>query len=140
VKENHKCYVLDTSAIFCLKDNEEGAEQVETILEEAREKHCTVIVSFMALMEYLYISLIRYGEETARQSYLHLTLLPVTIVESDEETRLLASEFKAGCNVSVADAWIAAASAKNNAILVHKDPEYEALNNKLQCIALPYKK
>lgn len=138
VKKN-KAYVLDTSAIFCLKDNEDGALKVEEILEEANREACEVYLSFMSLMEYLYIALIRYGEDLARKAYLELSLLPIKIIESNEEIRLIAAEFKANYNISVADAWIAATAANEGAILVHKDPEYESLHNLVKCQCLPYK-
>lgn len=137
--ERNKTYVLDTSAIFCLKDDEEGASRIEKILEEARIGDCQVGVSFMSLMEYLYITLIRYGEDLARKAYLELTLLPLKIIESNEELRLAAAEFKANYNLSVADAWIAATAKIEAAILVHKDPEFEAVNHSIKCLALPYK-
>jgi predicted nucleic acid-binding protein len=41
--------------------------------------------------------------------------------------------------LSVADAWIAATALSLGAILVHKDPEYEPLKNKIRQQILPYK-
>ena len=134
-----KFYVLDTSAVFSLKDDEAGADKIEDILEKAKNKHAKVFVSFMTLMEYLYICFIRYGEELARRAYLELTLLPIEIMESDEDLRLIAAELKANHNVSVADAWIAATAKKVNAVLVHKDREFEAVSHSVKCLALPYK-
>lgn len=137
--ESSKSYVLDTSALFCLKDDEAGAARVEEILEKAKNRQNRTFVSFMTLMEYLYICFIRYGDELAHRAYLQLTLLPVEIIESDEELRLIAAELKANHNLSVADAWIAATAKKLNAILVHKDPEFEAVKHSVNCFALPYK-
>ena len=137
--ESSNAYVLDTSALFCLKDDEAGAAKIEEILEKAKSEQVKAFVSFMTFMEYLYICLIRYGDELARRAYLQLTLLPVEIIESDEELRLIAAELKANHNLSVADAWIAATARKFNAILVHKDPEFEAVKHSVNCLALPYK-
>jgi ribonuclease VapC len=137
--ERSKSYVLDTSAIFCFKDDEEGASKIEKILEEAGKGECRACVSFMSLMEYLYVALIRYGDELARKAYLELTLLPLEIIESDEELRLAAAEFKANHNLSVADAWIAATAKVGMATLVHKDREFEAVSHSIKCLALPYK-
>jgi predicted nucleic acid-binding protein len=54
--------------------------------------------------------------------------LPVTLIwEVDEPTMLTAGRFKATYRLSLADALIAAFAARQAAILVHKDPEYEAL-------------
>ncbi len=135
----NRSYVLDTSALFCLKDDEEGAAKVENILADAGNDRCQALVSFMSLMEYLYITLMRYGEDLARKAYLELSLLPITIVESNEELGLIAAEFKANHNLSVADAWIAATAKLFTATLVHKDPEFEAIHRSVNYLALPYK-
>ena len=134
-----KAFLLDTSALFCLRDDEDGATGVEKILENSRKGSSQVMISFMTGMEYLYINLIRYGEETARRAYLELTLLPIRIVESNEEIRLTAAELKANHAISVADAWIAATALIEGAVLVHKDPEYESLPKNIKQLVLPYK-
>lgn len=132
---DRKNYVLDTSAIFCLKDNARGADKVEEILE-GRHK---IYASFMTYAEYLYINLIKLGEEKAREAYLKLTMLPIEIIESDEELRFIAAELKANHHISMADAWIAATAQKLGATLVHRDPEFEALGSLIECLVLPYK-
>lgn len=132
-------FVLDTSAIFCLKDDEAGADRVEDILRKAKNKQVRVFVSFMTLMEYLYICFRRYGTELAHRAYLELTFFPIEIIESDEDQRVIAAELKANYNISVADAWIGAAARKLNAVLIHKDPEYETLKHSVKTMALPYK-
>jgi predicted nucleic acid-binding protein len=110
--EKDRIYVLDTSAIFCLKDDEAGSDKVEAILEAARLKHCRAYISFMSAMEYLYINFIRYGEEAGHKAYLEMTLLPLEIIESDEDLRLIAAEMKASHDISLADSWIAATAKK----------------------------
>jgi hypothetical protein len=42
--------------------------------------------------------------------------------------------------LSFADTWIAATAIFYDAILVHKDPEFEQLKGKLEMLKLPYKK
>lgn len=133
-------WVLDTSAVFCLKDNASGADKVEEILEKSKSKHAHAYISFMTMMEYLYIFLMKYGDELAHRAYLELTLLPISIVESNEDLRFLAAQLKANHNISVADAWIAATAVKMDAILVHKDPEFESVKHLVKCLSLPYKK
>lgn len=132
-------YVLDTSALFCLKDNEAGAEEVEQILERAREAH-PVYVSFASLMEYFYVVYQELGRDEAYRAYLELKMLPLKVVESNESLRLLAGEMKALFPLSFADAWIAATAERLNAELVHKDPEFESLSKRLFLKPLPYKK
>ena len=132
-------YVLDTSALFCLKDNEEGSNKVEELLEKASHKQCEVLISFITLMEYYYICLMRYGDDIARQAYLQVSLLPIKAIESNEDLRITAAQLKANYPISVADAWIAATAVNYTAVLVHKDPEYDSLGGALKCLVLPYK-
>lgn len=60
-------------------------------------------------------------------------------LDLSETTLLLAGEIKANYSVSLADSFIAAATIENEAILVHKDHEYEGLEGRVQLCALPYK-
>ena len=46
---------------------------------------------------------------------------------------------KSQYRISFADAFIAATAIHLDAVLVHKDPEFEALNAILQTNSLPYK-
>ena len=57
----------------------------------------------------------------------------------DESTLLTASKLKAGHRVSLADAIIAAFAIRRGAVLMHKDPELDALAGLLPMEALPYK-
>jgi len=52
---------------------------------------------------------------------------------------LTAARLKARFRVSFADALIAAFAVRSSAILVHKDPEFEALADKVLQEPLPYK-
>lgn len=132
-------FVLDTSALLCLKENEPGASEVESILRRQGKKE-TVFVSFMSIMELAYILEQEQGEATAREGVLQLKQLPLQVVESDEPLGLAAARIKAGHKLSVADAWIAATAERLGATLVHKDPEFEPLAKIIRLKALPPKK
>ena len=131
-------FVLDTSALLCLKENEPGASEVEAILREHGKKEA-VFISFMSVMELAYILEQEQGETAAHQGILQLKQLPVQIVESDEPLGLAAARIKAGHKLSVADAWIAATAERLGAALVHKDPEFEPLAKLIRMKALPWK-
>ncbi len=131
-------FVLDTSALLCLKENEAGASEVEAILREHGKKE-NVFISFMSVMELAYILEQEQGETAAHQGILQLKQLPVRIVESDEPLGLAAARIKAGHKLSVADAWIAATAERLGATLVHKDPEFEPLAKLIHLKTLPWK-
>ena len=131
-------WVLDTSALFCLKQDEPGASEVERILRESGPRG-HVYASFMSLMEFVYVLEKAEGESRARQGYLELKQLPLRVIESDEELALAAARIKASTPLSVADAWVAATAQRLGATLLHKDPEFEPLKNRIPLRNLPYK-
>lgn len=130
-----KSYVLDSSALFALIENEDGAERVESILSEER-----AFLPCLALLEVHYITRQERGQGEADRRYALLRQLPCEILwQLDEPVLLTASRFKAAHRLSLADAMIAAFAQRQNAVLVHKDPEYEALAEEVELEALPYK-
>ena len=134
-----KSYVLDISALLCLREDESGAAAVEQILKESGSKG-RVFVSFISLMEFAYVLQQKLGEPEARRGYLELKQLPLQVIESDEELGMAAARIKVTHRLSVADAWVAATAERLFAELVHKDPEFESLQNDIVLHPLPYKK
>lgn len=132
----NESYLLDTSAVLAFLEDEAGADRVETIL---RQEH--IILPFCVLLETYYITLKEQPEDVADKRYALLKQLPATILwEIDEPTLLTAGRFKAQHRLSLADAIIAAFALRQGAILVHKDPELEALVGTVAQEMLPYKK
>jgi predicted nucleic acid-binding protein len=127
--------VLDSSALLALIENEEGADRVQEVLREADS-----LLPWLVLMEVYYISQQERGRPEADRRYALMRHLPAAIVwEMDEPTLLTAARFKAEHRLSFADAVIAAFARRRDAILLHKDPEYEALTEQVELEALPYK-
>lgn len=130
-----KSYVLDTSALLTLIENEDGAGRVENILKTEK-----VYLPCVVLLEVHYITRQERGQGEADRRYALLKQLPCEILwQLDEPTLLTASRFKAGHRLSLADAMIAAVAQRQQATLVHKDPEYAALVEEVELEALPYK-
>jgi len=128
-------HVLDTSALLTLIEDEAGAETVERVIRSSR-----VVLPAVVLMEVFYILRQERGEAEAYRLYAHCREIADELVsELDEPTVLQAGRFKADHKVSLADAWIAAVAKLKGAILVHKDPELEALEGLVEMQALPYK-
>ncbi len=129
-------YLLDTSAILTLLEDEAGAQRIETLLR--REE---ILLPFLALLETYYITLREQSEDVADKRYALLKQLPATILwDVDEPTLLTAGRLKASHRLSLADALIAAFAVRHRAVLVHKDPELATLSNLVQVETLPYKK
>ena len=128
-------YLLDTSAILALMDDEAGADRVERILRNE-----TVLLPFVVSLELYYISFQEKGEEAANVRYAMLRALKVLhLNEVSQSVLLTAGRFKALYQMSLADALIASFSDAHGATLVHKDPEYEVLKDAIRLEGLPYK-
>ena len=91
---------------------------------------------FAALMEVEY-KLLR---ELAAEAEVRMSLLlswPMKVTESTPDWRRAAARVKAAGRISFADAWIASLALLNNAELIHKDPEFDAVEG-LKAVRLPY--
>jgi len=132
-------YLLDTSALFAFSDNEEGAETVQKVLEDAKKGKVTAYVSAMSIMELHYVTCQEIGEEAATQIIVLTRSLPVNELPLTDDLILPAGDLKVRYQISVADAWIAATAKFHGLILLHKDPEFEPLKDELDVMALPYK-
>jgi predicted nucleic acid-binding protein len=139
VNEPTNRYVLDTSALLAFTDSEDGAEVVDALLRQAQKGELELLVSFASWMEVYYVYLQEQGRERAQLWISKLKNLPLVRMDSDEITGQIAGELKASQRMSFADAWIAALAKRHEAILVHKDPEFESVSQAIQLQALPYK-
>lgn len=131
-------YLLDTSALLALRDNEPGAERVATLLEAAARGDFTCHGCFMSQMELLYRVWKDEGESAAREAYGICLRLPIVWLHESPELLEHAAVIKACFPLSLADAWIAASALQLDAILIHKDPEFVKVAD-LKQETLPYK-
>ena len=128
-----KKFVLDTSALFSLVEDEAGKDRVAHILQNEE-----FILPFVTLLEIHYITQQEQGLPEADRRYAILKQANV-LWSFDEPTLLTAARLKAENRISLADSMIAAVAIQNEAILVHKDPEYECLLSQVEMETLPYK-
>ncbi len=122
-----KPYLLDTSALLTLRDDEAGAERVAELLALAQAGKAECLGCFVTLMEVLYRVWRDEGEAAGRLAYEQCLALPIAWVHESTELLLRAAAVKAKHALSLADAWIAAAALKAGATLVHNDPEFTAV-------------
>jgi predicted nucleic acid-binding protein len=129
-------FVLDSSAILAYIEDELGADVLQTIFDGKEE----VFLPWPVLMEVYYMSMREKGKQEAETRFALLKHSSLQILwEVDEPLLLSAATIKANHKMSFADAMIASYAIQNNAILVHKDPEYESLANQIELKSLPYK-
>jgi predicted nucleic acid-binding protein len=128
-------YLLGTSALLTLIEDEAGAARVEEVLRSQ-----LAIITWMSLLEVAYITQQERGVAEAERRYALIKALPVTLVwQIEEATLLVAARLKAVYRLSLADTIIAAYAMQAKAILLHKDPEFETLAGHVGLEALPYK-
>lgn len=139
-KDDRDGYVLDTSAILTYIEDEEGSDFVENLLIRAEADEIDIYLAFISLIEVFYITAQEKGDEETIKRIELLKSLKIKIEESNEDLNLEAGRLKAKNNISLADAYIAALSRKTDGVLVHKDPEFEAVSPSLKERRLPYKK
>lgn len=136
----NKKYVLDTSALFSFIEDEDGADEVERLLQLAENGEAEIYISFVTLTEVFYITSQESDEKVASKRIRLIKRLKLAIVESDERISIAAGSIKAANKVSLADSFVAATAATFKAVLVHKDPEFECLAGNITMMGLPYKK
>jgi predicted nucleic acid-binding protein len=136
--EGNKTYILDTSAILTLWNEERGCQTVEDILRIGLKKK-NAFASFMTYMEATYCIWKKQGKDIAQEFYRALVTLPIIKIDANEEILKIATEIKATKRLSVADSWIIATAKQTGSILVHKDPEFEHAREMVELLTLPYK-
>ena len=132
-------YVMDTSALLALFKDEEGAQEVEDILDSCDAGESVVCLPFMSLMEFEYSTLREKGQPTTERALSVIQAWPVKRMESSPEWGREAARIKSRVSLSIADAWNAALALMLDAELVHKDPEFDHVPE-LKHRRLPYKK
>lgn len=131
-------FLLDTSALLALRDDEAGAERVAELLNAAAAGGVVCHGCFISLMEILYRVWRDEGEQAGWRAYHGCLDLPVRWIHESASLLETAAGIKATRPLSLGDAWIAAAAVEADAILVHKDPEFESLPDVPQ-ERLPYR-
>lgn len=132
-----KRYLLDTSAFLTLRDNEAGADQVVEIFQMASTGKVRCFGCFITLMEVFYRVWKDEGEHEGRLAYKQCQNLPVHWIHESPPLLEKAAQIKTEHALSLADAWIGACAILNDAVLVHKDPEFKALD--CEQVHLPFK-
>ena len=121
-------FFLDTSALLCLRDDEPGADRVAELLTRSGKHEIQCFASFISQMEVFYRVWKDEGEAEGRLAYEQLQALPIAWAHESKPLLEKAAAVKARHRLSLADAWIAAGAVLQQAVLVHKDPEFRALD------------
>jgi len=132
-------YVLDTSALLTLIENEEGREEIEILLRQALKEEIELCIAVVRSIEVFYISWREQGEKVAHERLKLIESLPVMQEELTDKLIKIIGEIRATTKMSFADSCICGLAKHKEAILVHKDPEFEQVEADIKQYKLPYK-
>lgn len=123
-----KRFLLDTSALLTLRDDEAGADRVAEVLNLAAQGKAKCYGCFITLME-VYYRVWRDEDKAAGQlAYQQCQALPIEWLSNTDTLLIKAAEYKALYPLSITEAWIAACASEQGAVLLHKDPEFTPLS------------
>lgn len=122
-------HLLDTSAVLAYYFEEDGAEQVQTLLADTKNPPsicCVTELEFWARLKSLGAEA-HFGSDWPELSNL-LTICPLNsqIVGRAVEIRRACSD-----RLPTVDSLIAATASLHNMVLVHRDPHFESIPCKL---------
>lgn len=135
-----KRFLLDTSAILTLRDDEAGADRVAEVLGLATRGKAKCYGCFITLMEVFYRVWRDEDKAAGQLAYQQCMALPMKWLSNSETMLVKAAEYKAIYPLSIADAWIAACASEQGAVLLHKDPEFKPLPLTQELLPLKAKK
>ncbi len=135
-----KRFLLDTSALLTLRDDEPGADRVAQVLELAMQGQAKCFGCFITLMEIFYRVWRDENEVAGQLAYHQCLALPIEWLHNTDNMLVRAAQFKALYPLSLADAWIAACASEHSAVLLHKDPEFKAVPISQELLPLKNKK
>lgn len=122
-----KSYVLDANAALVYLENENGADQVGSLLKSAFRGEIQLLMSVLNWGEVFYHSFQERGEEAARHAISDLSRLPIDPVSVDLEQTLKAGEIKVRHKIPYVDCVAAALADLRDATLVTSDRDFEKL-------------
>ena len=119
---------LDTKPLIKLFAKEEGWETVQKILSkvEAEEIEATMSVVTLTEVYYKYLQEKRADLAKTRTEELRYAVY-IRKLEINEEVAVKAGEFKGKYNVSIADAFIAAAAYFEGSIVISDDADFKRI-------------
>ena len=107
-----RSFVLDACSIIAFLSDEEGADEVEKLLREAKEEKIRLYMNKLNLLEIYYGVYREDGEKVAEETLSAIEGLPITIIENlTDRVFREAGRLKATYSLSLADS-IAFAEAK----------------------------
>jgi len=125
-----KLFVLDACALIALLNNEDGADIVEKIYDEAYTNNITIMINKVNLLEVYYGYYKADGKKRADYFLTQYRKHPVVKIGNiTNDLFIEAGRLKANYKISLADSIAAAQALVSKGILLTADYEFKALEN-----------
>jgi ribonuclease VapC len=134
--DEKKIYVFDSFALLAYFEDEQGAEEVENILEDVKQETATVYLCVVNLGEVYYITCRERGRDKAEEVLATIDLLPIQQIDANRSLVLSAALIKAFHAISYADAFVAGLAQTTNGKIVTGDPEFQKLDGLVEILWL----
>ncbi len=134
-----KCHVLDANALYRFLMNQPGADIVEGLFKKARDGNATLLLSVINWGEVYYNIAMKRGFKEAQEFMGQVRLLPLTVIDADEQITEAAAQFKAGYGLPYADCFAAAVTGKGNVLVTADVKDFKKIPW-LQILPLPQHK
>ncbi|MBZ4654597.1 MAG: PilT protein domain protein [Peptococcaceae bacterium] len=125
-------YVIDACALISFLYDEQGADKVQKVLEDAYAGTAEVFMHKINVLEVYYNIFRAEGEEKARLFYTQVNELPITIIDNLSDTMFTeAGRLKASYRMSIADSIaVAEAAIRKAALLTSDHHEFDIIDEK----------
>ncbi|MFQ6114449.1 MAG: type II toxin-antitoxin system VapC family toxin [bacterium] len=138
MENNH--FVLDSYALLCYFGDEDGADDVQDLLNRGRENECTLFLNVVNLAEIYYSVRRQDSSERASEVLSIIEDFPINLEQVDKSLALVAANFKAKFAVALADCFCAATAFNHTATIVTGDPDFEKFEGDISIKWLPRKR
>jgi predicted nucleic acid-binding protein len=128
--------VLDSWALLCYLEEEEGYQKIIHLFEKATELSEPLLMSVINWGEVYYQVARRYGEPQALEIERLIQSFPIAVIDADRELTREAARLKAGKRLAYADCFAAALAKIKKAELYTGDPEFKAVEKEVEVIWL----
>ena len=127
-----KIYILDACAVIAVLNQENGAEPVKEILEQAELKKVEIYLNKINLLEVYYDIVKRRGEKIADNILFEIMSSAIKIIDKiSDEVLKRAGILKSKYGISLADAIVLAESTIKKAIVITADHhEFDSIEGK----------
>ena len=129
-------FVLDACALLRVAQAEPGMDAVVERLRAAQRGECRLLLHQINLGEVVYRIGKVHGWTVAERKRGEIGLLPIEVVKFSDTLFWDAVRLKAAYPISYADAFAAALAIAHGAALLTADPEFEALGDRLERVAV----